>query len=223
MISPCRSTLVLLVVLASITANAAVVTVGVGDQNREALSVKNGRLVGSLAKTYQCALDNSNLNYQLRVLPQARVLHQLERGQLDLGLPLVKLSHRDNFAIFTHPMRDVEFHLYTRNNIEVSDDLSGFTFVVLRASASIDLVVDRNARFKEVTSWTQALSLARLGRFDGAVIPRVVINNLAADNFAGLTKLEFGSIPLSMYVSKNIDDSEELALLMNHAIMACLE
>ena len=203
-------------------ANAADVTVGLGDQNRDAIRLENGRLVGSLAKIYQCTLDKSGLSYDISVLPQARVLHLLERGELSLGLPLVEVPSRNEFAQFTHPMLDVPFVLYTRKEINVSDDLSAYTFTVLRASASMDLVVERNAQFKEVTSWTQALALARLGRFDGAVIPVPVLGRLDAENFAGLNQLDFGSIPVSIYVSRQIDNTDELVRRLNAAIDACV-
>jgi ABC-type amino acid transport substrate-binding protein len=203
-------------------ANAADVTVGLGDQNRDAIRLENGRLVGSLAKIYQCTLDKSGLSYDISVLPQARVLHLLERGELSLGLPLVEVLSRNEFAQFTHPMLDVPFVLYTRKEINVSDDLSAYTFTVLRSSASMDLVVERNAQFKEVTSWTQALALARLGRFDGAVIPVPVLGRLEAENFAGLNQLDFGSIPVSIYVSRQINNTDELVRRLNAAIDACV-
>lgn len=106
-----------------VQANAADVTVGLGDQNRDAIRFENGRLVGSLAKIYQCTLDKSGLSYEIRVLPQARVLHQLEQGELSLGLALVKLQSRDEYAQFTHTMLDAPFVLYTRKEINLSDDL----------------------------------------------------------------------------------------------------
>lgn len=84
------------------------------------------------------------------------------------------------------------------------------------------MVVERNAQFKEVTSWTQALALARLGRFDGAVIPAVVLEKLEAENFAGLNQLHFASIPVSIYVSRQIDNTDELVRRLNTAIRACL-
>jgi ABC-type amino acid transport substrate-binding protein len=205
-----------------VQANAADVTIGLGDQNRDALHIKNGRFVGALANIYQCTLDKSGLSYEIRSLPQARVLHLLEQGELSLGLLLVKLQNRDEFAQFTHPMLDAQFVLYTRKAINVTDDLSTYTFTVLRSSASIDLVVERNAQFKEVTSWTQALALARLGRFDGAVIPAIVIEKLEAEHFAGLSQLDFGSIPASIYVSRQIDNTDELVRRLNIAIDACV-
>jgi len=201
--------------------HAASVTVGVGDQNREALGLVDGMLVGALAKLYQCPLDRSGLSFDMRLLPQARVLLQLQRGELDLGLPLVRLDHRDEYAVFTAPMMDIPFVLYTSRGIEVTDDLSAYTFTVLRSSASVDLVAQRKAQFAEVSSWTQALELARLGRFDGAVIPEVVLKDLAAENFAGLQRLDFGSLPLSMYVSRKMRNHEDLVQKLNAAVTAC--
>lgn len=200
---------------------ASDIRVGVGDQNQKALSIDQGRLVGSLASLYQCPMEKSGLAFDLRPLPQARVLLELERGEIQLALPLVRLDHRDKYAIFTSKLMDIAFVLYTTRDIDLSGELSAYNFTVLRASASIDLVAQRKGRFTEVTSWIQALELARLDRFDGAVIPKVVLKGLAAENFVGLRQLNFGSIPLSMYVSKAADNAAELVQQLNAAIDQC--
>jgi ABC-type amino acid transport substrate-binding protein len=216
-----RYSIAVLVISFSIQSHATEISVGVGDANRSAVKVENGRLVGSLAKLYQCPFDKSGFTFNLRLLPQARVLLGLQRGDLSLGMPLVKLNHRDDYAVITKPMMDIRFVLYTRKDIKVTSDLSAYNFTVLRSSASIDLVAQHNAQFTEVSSWTQALELARLGRFDGAVIPAVVLKDLAAEDFAGLRQLDFGSLPLSMYVSKQIDNTEEIVQRLNAAIDLC--
>lgn len=155
------------------------------------------------------------------MLPQARVLLLLERGDIHLGLPLVRLDDRDEFAIFTRKFMDISFALYTRKNFELTDNLSGYNFSVMRASASVDLVAQRGAVYTEVSSWLQALELARLDRFDGAVIPKVVLDGLPAESFGGLRQLDFGSIPLSFYVSRAVDNAEDLARRLNAAIDQC--
>jgi len=207
--------------MVSCLTQASDIRAGVGDQNQKALSIDQGRLVGALASLYQCPLEKSGLAFDLRSLPQARVLLELERGEIQLGLPLVRLDHRDKYAIFTNKLMDIAFVLYTTRDIDLSGDLSAYNFTVLRASASIDLVAQHNGRYTEVTSWIQALQLARLDRFDGAVIPAVVLKGLAAENFAGLRQLDFGSIPLSMYVSKAADNATELVQRLNAAIDQC--
>ena len=201
--------------------SAASILIGVGDQNRKALSVENGRLTGVLAKLYQCPLDKSGYSYELQLLPQARMLLQLQRGGVSGGLPLVKLSPRDDYAVFTRSLMEVRFVLYTTKDIELSSDLSAYSFTVLRASASIDLVTQLKGHYTEVSSWEQALKLARLGRFDGAVIPELVLRGYAPESFAGLRQVDFGFLPVSMYVSKQIDNSDELVERLNSAIDQC--
>ncbi len=205
----------------SYQAHAADVIVGIADQHRQALSFKNGRFVGTLAKYYQCPFDESGLSFNFQVMPHQRVLLKLQRGDISLGLPLAKTESRDKFAIFTRSLLDIPFSLYTRRNINLSNDLSAYTFAVVRNTASVDLVAKHKAKFIEVNNWTQALALANLGRYDGAVIPEVVIKGLDIENFEGLTKLNFGSIPTSMYVSRQIDKTEGLAERLNAAIDAC--
>ncbi len=91
----------------------------------------------------------------------------------------------------------------------------------MRASASIDLVTLLKGQYKEVSSWEQALELARLGRFDEAVIPELVLRGFAPENFAGLRQVDFGFLPVSMYVSKQIDNGDELVERLNSAIDQC--
>ena len=194
---------------------------GIGDRSRTAVRVENGELVGSLAALYKCALHKTGLKFDFSPLPQARLLLELRRGELDLGLPLVRRKDRDEYAIFTRTLLNAPFHLYTRESVTKADDLSGYTFAVLRSSASIDLVVKRNAKFMEVDSWSQALELARMGRLDGAVVPEPVISNVHSERFADLRRIDFGSLPTSMYVSKVIANSSGLVQSLNSAILEC--
>ena len=95
--------LLALVLLPALTP-AQVLKIGMSDTNRVALSYADGRFGGSLAPLYQCALDNSGLDYELLFFPQVRVLHLLEHGEIDLGLPLARLDDRDLYAVFTRPL-----------------------------------------------------------------------------------------------------------------------
>ncbi len=198
------------------------ITIGLGDTNRVALSYENGQFGGSLARLYQCTLDSAGLGYKVRYYPQVRVLHLLERGELDLGLPLARLPERDQYAVFTHPLFETRFHLFTRKSIDPDSDLSGYTFTVLRASASAKIAASRNANFEEVASWTQALSLAKLGRFDGALIPAPIVADIGDDQLNGLKRIDFGSIPVSIYVSKKANNAEQLVATLNAAIRRCI-
>ena len=93
-----------------------------------------------------------------------------------------------------------------------------YIFLVISLGVSYQT---HSAEFIEVESWTQALALAKLGRYDGAVVPEAVIVGLDAENFEGLTRYNFGSIPASMYVSRQIDNTEALVERLNSAIDAC--
>ncbi len=198
------------------------ITIGLGDTNRVALSYENGQFGGSLARLYQCVLDSAGISYKVLYYPQVRVLHLLERGEVDIGLPLAKLPERDQYAVFTQPLFETRFHLFTRMNINPNSDLSGYTFTVLRGSASAKIAASRNANYEEVASWTQALSLAKLGRFDGALIPAPIVSDIGGDELGGLKRIDFGSIQVSMYVSKKTEHSEDIVVRLNAAIEECL-
>lgn len=198
------------------------ITIGLGDTNRVALSYENGQFGGSLARLYQCSLDSAGFSYKVNYYPQVRVLHLLERGEIDIGFPLARLAERDRYAVFTHPLFETRFHLFTRKNIDPDSDLSGYTFTVLRASASAKIAASRNAKYEEVASWTQALPLAKLGRFDGALIPAPIVADIGNDQLDGLKRIDFGSIQVSIYVSKKIDHHEDIVARLNTAIKKCV-
>lgn len=198
------------------------ITIGLGDTNRVALSYQNGQFVGSLARLYQCTLDSAGFSYQVQYYPQVRVLHLLDRGEIDIGFPLARLPDRDQYAVFTHPLFETRFHLFTHKNINPDSDLSDYTFTVLRASASAKIAASRNASYEEVASWTQALSLAKLGRFDGALIPAPIVADIGASQLDGLNRIDFGSIQVSIYVSKKTDHHDEIVSKLNAAIKKCV-
>ena len=216
-----KQLIVAILVLLPTLAPATSLRIGMSDTNRVALSFENGGFGGSLAPLYQCAFDNSGFAYEVSFFPQVRVLHLLERGEIDIGLPLAKLPNRDRYAIFTRPLFVTRFHLFTREQIDLDGDLSNYTFVVLRASASARLAASRSASVEEVGSWIQALDLARLGRFDGALIPAPIMADIGGDELDGLRRYDFGSIPVSTYVSRQVENSAAIAARLNRAIETC--
>lgn len=46
----------------------------------------------------------------------------LKYGTIDVGMPLVRLRERDDYAIFTHTVSRVHFHVYTTRDIGLSGD-----------------------------------------------------------------------------------------------------
>jgi len=161
------------------------------------------------------------LSFNFRLLPLARLLQELERGEISLGLPMTRLESRDRYAVFTRPLLQIRFILFSNREIAVGDDLSTYSFTVLRSSASVDLLQQHKAQVIEVNDWIQGLALTRLGRSDGSLIPLVVVNNIGKENFTGLRRQEFGSLPLSIYVSGALDNTGELVYQLNAAIEAC--
>lgn len=215
----------LLVALLFITSSKLIAEeylIGVGDQNRVAIGVEDKRLVGSLGPTYQCILDKSGIEYDLRLMPQARMLHELRIGNLHVALPLVKFAKWDEFAIFTSSILNIKYVLISKDSFDLSGNLSNRTFTIMRSSASRDLVQLYNANFEEVTSWTQGISLVKLGRYDGAVVPELIIQDLEPKEFEGLTKNDFGYLPLSAYVAKNIGNTDAIVKKLNQAIENCV-
>ncbi len=201
--------------------HASSIVVGVADGNTDVLSWRDGRFVGKLGPRYQCVFDNTKLDFVFRTYPHARILHNLESGDIDIGLPLVRVSDRDRYAVFASGILDVDFLLFSSKPIDPDADLTGHTFTVRRSTASKDLVLERNGRFEEVSSWSQAVELAQMGRFDGVVIPEIIANGLPAEQYDGLHRSRFGTIPLSLYVSRQSSQRDELVARFNQAVADC--
>jgi polar amino acid transport system substrate-binding protein len=156
-------------------------------------------------------------------LPQARNLHLLKLGQLDVGLPLVHTPNRDDYAVFTYPLAMMYYSLYTTKNIDLTGDLSNYHFSIMRSSArGGSEFLSNNPGFIEVGKWGNAVELARIGRSDGVVIPEPVVKYLPSSVFEGFKQYDFGSIPASMYVSKKNVNTDFIVQRFNLAIQDCL-
>ena len=217
---PCRWLLLLVLVVVG-PLHAGAVRVGVSDGNADVLNLRDGRFVGMLAQRYQCVFDAVDDEFEFRRYPHARVLHSLESGEIDIGLPLVKVAERDRYAAFPRGILDVEFVLYSYREIGLDDDLSDFTFAVRRATASKDLVAARGGRYREVSSWEQAVRLAQARRFDGVVLPAIVAGGIPAERYDGLHRSLFGTIPLALYISRRSARQDELFERFDRAIADC--
>ncbi|MDJ0832078.1 MAG: hypothetical protein QNJ69_01060 [Gammaproteobacteria bacterium] len=197
--------------------------VGIANQHYDSLRLENGKLVGNLAEPYQCVVDDLAYSISYYVLPQIRVLNLLQSGGLEVGIPLVHAPERDEYAMFAQPLLWPPFHLYAKDDIDTSGDLSGYTFTVVRSAARGGKeYLARNPNFIEVNEWSHALAMAQFGRADGAVIPAPVIKSLPPKRFEGLKKQDFGAIPLSMYVSKQSANAHEILRDLNASIELCL-
>lgn len=202
-------------------------SVGIATQHSEAVRLEVGGLAGNLAVDYQCLFERSDYSVEYELVPQARLLKMLESGRLDVGIPLVKIDHLDDYAVFTNTIEQVPFHVYSKREIDLAaKDLSGYSFAVVRTASrgGLGSIAD-TANFKEVTTWLQALELARKGRYHGAdILGPVLANlaNLAPDKFDELIKQDFGSVSVSTYVSKARKNYETLIEQLNKNIDICL-
>jgi len=203
---------------------ARTIRVGVVEQNLTVLNVVNGKFIGSKAKLLQCIFDKSGVDFELQLLPEPRVLNLLASGELNIGLPLSRLPVRDNYATFVEPFAYITYVLYTTKDIDLSADLSAYRFVAVRGSSrGGGLFTQRKVQFEEVNSRSQALELVRIGRFDGVIVPGIVVQGINPDLLAGLKSIDVGVVPISLYVSKKAADSEKLAVVMNSAIELCAQ
>ena len=138
--------------------SAGEILVGVGNENRDALKVENGKLVGSKAAAngYQCVIDSLREKVgkvKLQFMPQKRMLFLLDKGELAIALPLTQNPDRDLIGYFADPVLKIKYHLYSRKEIDLSSNLADYKFVTIRGSATGGLLRDRGLQFEFVSSY----------------------------------------------------------------------
>ena len=203
--------------------NATELAIGIGEQNKIAIRLENEKVVGSHSKVVQCVLSKMDVTIKYQVLPQARMLHLLKVGKLDIGVPLAKSAIRDKYALFSDPIYWVRYSLYTSNKIDLSENLSDYTFAVIRSSVKGgDKLLEHNPNIIEVNTYGQALKMTKSGRIDGVILPAPVIKNLTDEHLSGLQKQDLEVIPVSMYVSKKLNKSDKIVSQLNTLIESCL-
>jgi len=209
--------------LTAYDANSMDLKLGVSEGNSGALRYVDQKFNGALADKYTCVIENTELNWSIRVLPQARILHNLRNGELDAGIPLAHGKDRDVYAEFSSTIFDAPFYLYTNEELSMQDDFSGLVFGTLRASFNVDLINQRNAKALELNEYMQAIKMTRLGRIDGVVIPAPVVSSFSEEVLKEMTKHAFGSQPAGIYISKKAPRHKHILEKINVAINACLK
>lgn len=133
---------------------------------------------GISAELVKAAFAKSNLTPTFRVLPYARVLHDLGSGKLDGGYNItLQSTTRDKYLFGKIPLLSVESYWYfkpeTFAHIKTIDDIPAkFRVGIIRDYEYGDIYETHRHRFTEIqlTQQSQIIRMLKQGRIDAAIM-----------------------------------------------------
>lgn len=193
--------------------------VGVGQEFSNVVAVGEAGLYGPIAAAYSCILDGSGHRFEFVTLPLARLVHELESGRIDLGLPLVQDPARDRFALFGSTVVKSSYLRISISSGMAKPDEDRARYVYVRGFAGKALLQDLEGRAFEVSEWPQAIAMLRRQRADYVLITEKTYGTLAESKEGDLTVEKVRDLDVAYYVRDTLPD---LARSLNQASRRCL-
>lgn len=194
------------------------IRVGVGEEFGSVVSVEGGRLKGELAAAYNCVFDRVKATIRYRILPHARLIHELRTGGVDVGLPLVHEASRDAFATLGDTVIKSSYLRVSLPGQPLAPEADSARYVYLRGFAGGSILKELGGDSFEVSRWEQAIAMLERGRADFMLITEKTFNQLSNDNEAGLDVDVIRSLNVSFYVANH---RPKLLATLNEANRAC--
>ncbi len=192
--------------------------VGVGQEFSNVVAVGENGLYGPIAGAYRCILDGAGYRYDFVTLPLARLVHELELGRIDVGLPLVQDPVRDRFAVFGDTVVKSSYLRISLSANKVRPHEDKARYVYVRGFAGKALLRDLEGPTFEVSEWQQAIAMLRLGRADYVLITEKTYGTLAESRQGDLTAEKVRDLDVAYYVRNTLP---ELARSLNQASDRC--
>lgn len=206
----------LLTVMSS--AQSSTVRVGVSEEFASVVSVVDGRLSGPIGPPYHCLFDSAGYDVTFKVLPHARLIHELRAGGVDVGLPLVHESSRDEFATLGDTVIESHYLRVSLPGQSVAPEADAAQYVYLRGFAGGSILDELDGESFEVSRWEQAIAMLERRRADFLLITEKTFNQLSDNNAAGLNVDVIRSLSVSFYVANS---RPALLQSLNAANRAC--
>ncbi|MBY6034212.1 transporter substrate-binding domain-containing protein [Marinobacter daepoensis] len=194
--------------------------VGVFEGIPREIGVEDGKLKGRFASLYQCVFDRVDGDFRFFEMPLARILFELEKGDLAVGLPLVQTSGRDQYADFGGRLFQTEYVYLFLENYPLLRQVPGLRFAFVRRFIGDHFLQGEGARVVTVSEWKQAVEMVKLGRADVVVLPGVLVDQLMAGYLEPYYVRTAAWVDLSLYVSHRYG-SGQLTADLRRAIAHC--
>jgi ABC-type amino acid transport substrate-binding protein len=182
------------------------------------------RISGETADTVVCAANRAGWATRIRITPQNRAMHSLERNMIDGYFAIDPSAELDNIAKRSDPVALEKWYFFTSGDQLVTDNLR--IGVVDGSNEEAWLEANNYSIFLSVTSASQLLALLKRERIDAALMDERVMNGLRLDNGGPGMVLERHFVryaPLYLYLSESFASSyPEFLGIFNRTLNSCM-
>jgi ABC-type amino acid transport substrate-binding protein len=216
-----------------------VISIGLSTDIKEALNydIEQKIFKGILSEKYQCVIDKINTKYSIELYPVARLFHRLKLGKVDIALPSSQVKSRDKFAHYTNNLFTLEHDIFYHQSLgkltlsELKSRTNEINFVTKRATYATKTVQHifnpfnngKLLKIHEVNDWNTSLKFVAMKRAQVTIIPKMVYQQLNKKIISELFKIPLEPFKISMYISKQSKNHQQLLKNINTAIKHCLE
>lgn len=161
------------------------------------------QISGETTDTVVCAANRAGWSTRIRITPQNRAIHSLERSMIDGYFAIDPSAELDTVARRSDPVALEKWYFFTREDKTFSDKLR--IGVVAGSNEEAWLEANGYDIFLSVSSPTQLLALLKRGRIDTALMDERVMSGLGHSNEFTDTELESHFVryaPLYLYLSE---------------------
>lgn len=182
------------------------------------------RISGETADTVVCAASRAGWATRIRITPQNRAIHSLERNMIDGYFAIDPSAELDNIARRSDPVALEKWYFFTGGNKAFTNNLR--IGVVAGSNEEAWLEANGYAIFLSVSSPSQLLALLKRGRIDTALMDERVMNRLRYENDSEATQLTANFVryaPLYLYLSEAfVSEYPDFLGTFNRTLNSCM-
>lgn len=182
------------------------------------------QISGETVETVVCAANRAGWSTRIRITPQNRAIHSLERNMIDGYFAIDPSTELDSIAQRSDPVALEKWYFFTRGDKPFAEDLR--IGVVDGSNEEAWLEANGYDIFLSVSSPSQLLALLKRGRIDKALMDERVMADLRADNTLAGTELDAHFVryaPLFLYMSETFASSYPQFLgTFNRTLNTCM-
>ena len=182
------------------------------------------QISGETVATVVCAANRAGWSTRIRITPQNRAIHSLERNMIDGYFAIDPSAELDTIATRSDPVALEKWYFFTRDDKAFTKDLR--IGVVAGSNEEAWLSAKGYGIFLSVSSPSQLLALLKRGRIDTALMDERVMDRLRqAKELAG-TQLRAHFVryaPLYLYLGETFtSDNPEFLGIFNRTLNSCM-
>lgn len=184
----------------------------------------SGPVTGETAETVACAANRAGWATHIRITPQNRAIHSLERKMIDGYFAIDPTSELDTIAKRSDPVALEKWYFFTRDGRPFSRDLR--IGVVSGSNEEAWLEANGYEIFLSVSSPAQLLALLKRDRIDTALMDERVMSRLRQASDVTGTRLGTHFVryaPLYLYLSEAFtSEHPEFLGTFNRTLTKCM-